>query len=77
MKEYINAINRWLENIRPLVYLEEKTNVKKSTYLFGLMGLIFYMSVGINFMLKLFSTLFLIYKSRLIYIQLIVLSIKN
>ena len=66
MKEYINAINRWLENIRPLVYLEEKTNVKKSTYLFGLMGLIFYMSVGINFMLKLFSTLFLIYKSRLI-----------
>lgn len=66
MKEYIDIINTWLENIRPLVYLEEKTKIKKTTYLFGLVGLIFYMSVGINFMLKLFSTLFLIYRSRLI-----------
>jgi hypothetical protein len=66
MKEYIDTLNKWLVNIAPLVYLEKKTNIKKSTYLFGLMALMFYMSVGIHFMLKLFSTLYLVYRSRLI-----------
>ena len=66
MNKYIDILDEKLKRFWILNVIEDKTTVKKTNVFFLLSALFIYLFIGMNTMIKLFSTSFLIWKSYVV-----------